>query len=108
MVLPSIRLTGKSCAVQTGIEKVGEQIEAGNDALLHDFHKLRQNILRQKENKMDAISILGRQGSLSNRTDANFPLRRYMEELPPEDPPWARMSEPQDVLSLESLYVSLC
>lgn len=108
MVSPSIRLTNKSYAVQTGVEKVGEQIEAGNDALLHSFSNLQQNILRQKENKMDAISTRGRQGSLSNGTDANFPLRRYLEELPPEDHRWARMSEPQDVLSFISPYVSLC
>jgi hypothetical protein len=63
---------------------------------------------KQKERKIDVASTRGRQGSFSNKTDANFPLHRYLEELPPEGHPWARMSEPRDVLSLWSMYASMC
>lgn len=65
-------------------------------------------MVKQKEHKIDGASTRGRQGSFSNKTDANFPLHRYLEELPPEGHPWARMSEPGDVLSLVSKYAPLC
>lgn len=98
-------LTMKSYAIQTGNSELGAQIASGNDALRQDFRTLQQNIVKQKENKIDAASITGRRGSMFNGTDVNFPLHRFLEELPPEDHPWARMSEPGDVLSLRSLYV---
>lgn len=94
-------------AIQTGHAELGAQIEAGNDALRQDFRNLQTNIAKEKEHKLDAASTIGRRGSRSNATDVNFPLSRYLEELPPEDHPWAQMSEPGDVLSLRSLYDSI-
>jgi hypothetical protein len=91
-------------AIQTGNSELGAQIDVGNDALRRDFQNLQSHIAKEKQNKIDNASITGRRWSRSNVTDVNFSLKRYLDELPPEDHPWASMSEPEDVISLESSY----
>jgi hypothetical protein len=91
-------------AIQTGNSELGAQIEAGNDALRRDFQNLQSHIAKEKQTKIDNASITGRRWSRSNVTDVNFSLKRYLEELPPEDHPWPSMSEPGDVFSLETSY----
>jgi len=91
-------------AIQTGNSELGAQIEAGNDALRREFQNLQSHIAKQKQTKIDNASITGRRWSQSNVTDVNFSLKRYLEELPPEDHPWPSMSEPGDVFSLKTSY----
>lgn len=57
----------------------------------------------QKARKVELASVSGRRGSQSEQTDAGFPLRRFLENLPPPGHPWAAASEAGDILTIDGL-----
>lgn len=96
-----------SLAVDSGNLELSQRIGTGNDTLRGDLITLQNKLLKRSELKIDLASTGARQsGSLFNGTDAGLPLRRYLEELPSTDHPWAGASDIEDILSIHTLQVS--